>query len=301
MIKRNLIIYVVSLLIIFGCNHNRTSEDTPSLLSVEMKGVSQDEIIRSLVEQTKEFDYCDKERHEIKRVMFCGVPCGLNFEHEEENGAPTVTSVVLFTSHQDKATFDTFKNSISKKYGNPDLEKYEGGTEEIGGRYYGKCRWNNGEILLRNAQSDEGGLFVFLYPTVNKDHLLGKNKVNKTDSFVKTTFTWEDSRGNMFPVYMTSKGSCFIIRTSKSGENYRGYLGEEVSEQILKELSNRKSNDAVEQDTIYSLLGIPNNKVYEQITAIAAQDKMLMYSDSIIQIGDVRCYDTRKDRYCYAS
>ena len=140
MIKRNSIIYVVSLLIILGCNHSRTSEDTPSLFGVKMKGVSQDEIIKNLAEQTEEFDYYDKERQGIERVMFCGVPCGFNFELEENNGTTTVTSVVLFTSHQDKATFDNLKNSISKKYGNPDLEEYEGETEEIDGRYYGKCR-----------------------------------------------------------------------------------------------------------------------------------------------------------------
>lgn len=237
MIKRNPIIFVVSLLIILGCNHNRTSEDNPSLFGVKMKGVSQDEIIRNLVEQAEEFDYCDKERQEIKRVIFCGVPCGLNFELEEKNGTPTITSVVLFTSHQDKATFDTFKNSISKKYDNPDIEEYEGGTEEIDGRYYGKCRWNNGEVLLRNAQSDEGGLFVILYPTVNKGHLAEKKAVAKIDSFVKTKFIWKDSKGDEFPVYMAHTGSCFIIRTSKNGEEYRAYLGEEVSEQIRKELS----------------------------------------------------------------
>lgn len=43
--------------------------------------------------------------------------------------------------------------------------------------------------------------------------------------------------------------------------------------------------------TIDSFLGKPiaiNNSVYEQISTIAEQDKMLSYSDSIIQIGDVR-------------
>ena len=64
-----------------------------------------------------------------------------------------------------------------------------------------------------------------------------------------------------------------------------------MSEQINKELSNRKSNDVVAQDTISSFWGKPiviNDKIYEQISAIAAQDKILSYSDSIIQIGDVR-------------
>ena len=90
---------------------------------------------------------------------------------------------------------------------------------------------------------------------------------------------------------MAYKGSCFVIKTSKSGEEYRAYLGEEASEQINKELSNRKSNDVVVQDTVSSFFGKPiviNDKIYDQISAIATQDKMLSYSDSIIQIGNVR-------------
>ena len=109
--------------------------------------------------------------------------------------------------------------------------------------------------------------------------------------FEKTGFTWKDSKGDEYPVYIAHTGSCFIIRTSKSGDDYRAYLGEEVSEQIRKELNNRKINDVVAQDTISSFLGKPiviNDKIYEQISAIAAQDKMLSYSDSVIQIGDVR-------------
>ena len=63
------------------------------------------------------------------------------------------------------------------------------------------------------------------------------------------------------------------------------------SEQICKELSNRKSNDMIKQDTISSFLGKPiviNDKIYDQISAIANQDKNLSYSDNIIQIVDVR-------------
>ena len=98
--------------------------------------------------------------------------------------------------------------------------------------------------------------------------------------------------------YLCSHNIC-IIRTSKSGDDYRAYLGEDVSGQIRKELNNRKSNDVVAQDTISSFLGKPivtNDKIYEQISASAAQDKMLSYSDSIIQIGNVRwCINLMSD------
>ena len=113
----------------------------------------------------------------------------------------------------------------------------------------------------------------------------------QNQGYTKTDFTWKDSKGDEYPVYIAHTGSCFVIKPSKSGEEYRAYLGEEVSEQINKELSNRKSNDVVAQDTISSFWGKPiviNDKIYEQISAIAAQDKILSYSDSIIQIGNVR-------------
>lgn len=217
-------------------------ENIPSLFGISMQGVDQDEIIKNMVEKTDEFDYFGNEREGIKRVLFCGIPCGLNIQFEQKNGTTVITHVVLFTSLQNKATFDNLKSSISKKYGNPDLEEYEGGTEEIDGRYYGKCRWNNGEIMLRNTHSDDGGFLVFLYPVTNSPQ---KTPTTKSENYIKTKFTWEDSHGNLFPVYMTNKGSCFIIRTSKSGENYRVYLGKEVSEQICRELEQK--NDSGER------------------------------------------------------
>ena len=69
------------------------------------------------------------------------------------------------------------------------------------------------------------------------------------------------------------------------------YHDENVSEQIHMELNNRKNNDVIKQDTISLFMGKPiviNDKIYDQISAISNHDKMLSYSDSIIQIGDVR-------------
>lgn len=59
----------------------------------------------------------------------------------------------------------------------------------------------------------------------------------QSQEYTETGFTWKDSKGDEYPVYIAHTGSCFIIRTSKSGDDYRAYLGEEVSEQIRKELS----------------------------------------------------------------
>ena len=53
----------------------------------------------------------------------------------------------------------------------------------------------------------------------------------------KTKFTWKDSKGKEYPVYISAKGSCFVIKTSsKTGKEYKNYLGPEISSQICKEL-----------------------------------------------------------------
>ena len=60
-------------------------------------------------------EYYKNEREGIKRVMFCGVPCGLNIQSEQKDGKTIISSIVLFTSLQDKNTFDALKKSISKR------------------------------------------------------------------------------------------------------------------------------------------------------------------------------------------
>ncbi len=145
-----------------------------------------------------------------------------------------------------------------------------------------------GYILLQNDNRTNPAQ---IFDSDSLTTLKSDGQIYEKSKFTKTGFTWKDSKGDEFPVYIAHTDSCFIIRTSKSGENYMAYLGEEVSEQIYNELSNRKNNDVVAQDTIYSFLGKPiviNNKIYEQILAIATQDHKLSYGDSIIQIVNVR-------------
>lgn len=55
---------------------------------------------------------------------------------------------------------------------------------------------------------------------------------------VKTKFTWKDSKGKEYPIYVSKNGSCFVIKVSaKTGKEYRNYLGTEISSQICKELN----------------------------------------------------------------
>ena len=74
-----------------------------------------------------------------------------------------------------------------------------------------------------------------------------KSTDGKTYSAVKKTavsseretgFTWKDSKENTYPIYMGKTGACYIKRISKkSGNEYKQYLGEEISRDICKQLN----------------------------------------------------------------
>lgn len=52
------------------------------------------------------------------------------------------------------------------------------------------------------------------------------NKIAK-DSVVFSGYYYFDAKGIRYPIYMSSKGKCFILRTSsKTGKQYRQYLPE---------------------------------------------------------------------------
>lgn len=54
----------------------------------------------------------------------------------------------------------------------------------------------------------------------------------------KTKFTWKDSKGKEYPIYISPKGSCFVIKgKDKNGKDKKTYLGPKISEQICKELN----------------------------------------------------------------
>ena len=58
----------------------------------------------------------------------------------------------------------------------------------------------------------------------------------------QTKYTWEDKKGNKYPIYITKSGAIYINRKStKTGKNYKQYLSKEVKEQVQKELNFKKS------------------------------------------------------------
>lgn len=55
-----------------------------------------------------------------------------------------------------------------------------------------------------------------------------------------TGYTWEDSKGVKYPIYISNggKGSAYIIRVSKkTGKEYKQYLGKEVTADLKKQLN----------------------------------------------------------------
>lgn len=91
------------------------------------------------------------------------MPFGLNLDSVQTNGVTTITDMTLISSHQSKADFEAIKSGLSKRLGNPDIEDYKGGTDEIEGRFYGRCAWYRDEfnVTLRSINGDKGGLVVF--------------------------------------------------------------------------------------------------------------------------------------------
>ena len=53
----------------------------------------------------------------------------------------------------------------------------------------------------------------------------------------KTGFIYKDSKGNTYDIFIGKYGSCYIKKISKkTGNEYKQYLGEEISRQVCQSL-----------------------------------------------------------------
>ena len=52
----------------------------------------------------------------------------------------------------------------------------------------------------------------------------------------KTEYSYTDTDGKTYEIWLSKNGRAFILRISKTGKEYRKYLGEEISRQICKEM-----------------------------------------------------------------
>ena len=55
-----------------------------------------------------------------------------------------------------------------------------------------------------------------------------------SDVQTQYTFTIKD---NVYPIWITKNGRCYIIRTSKNGNQYKQYLNKDICLQICQELN----------------------------------------------------------------
>lgn len=69
-------------------------------------------------------------------------------------------------------------------------------------------------------------------------------KVEKTTSVnqnTQTKYTWEDKEGNKYPIFITKKDACYVLRTSKkTGKEYKYYLPKDI-----KKLSRKNSTTRI--------------------------------------------------------
>lgn len=54
---------------------------------------------------------------------------------------------------------------------------------------------------------------------------------------ILTKFTWKDSKGKEYPIFITLNGRCFVNKvSSKTNKEYRYYLKEDLAREICKAL-----------------------------------------------------------------
>lgn len=63
---------------------------------------------------------------------------------------------------------------------------------------------------------------------------------SKSANEIKTGFTYKDSKGKEYDIYIGVTGSCYINKVSqKTGKAYRKYLGETISKEICASLGRK--------------------------------------------------------------
>ena len=54
---------------------------------------------------------------------------------------------------------------------------------------------------------------------------------------VATSYTWTDSKGNTYPIYLSKNGRAYVMRVSgKTGKEYKYYLPEDIARTICSEM-----------------------------------------------------------------
>lgn len=63
------------------------------------------------------------------------------------------------------------------------------------------------------------------------------SKKSSATPATKTAYTWKDSKGIDYPIYITQAGRCYVNKVStKTGKGYKYYLEEDLSKTVCKEM-----------------------------------------------------------------
>lgn len=87
--------------------------------------------------------------------------------------------------------------------------------------------------ILIGAQAQETA-----YKVEGKTYSSTKTASRGSSTPIATGYEWKDSKGNVYPIMMSEgTGSCFVVKVSqKTGNEYRNYLGPEISADICKKM-----------------------------------------------------------------
>ena len=168
--KIQFLLYALVMLVVsFSCAHKKQSPDLAptensmveeevrctNFFGIPLQGKDVASIVKMMEEKVDVFSLdgnLDEERGYCK-VLFCGVPCGMNIQWKEKDGMVYVFSLNFMTSQKSKEAIAALAKGLSSYYG----ECHQDEQDRIDDYY----RWE--EVLLRPVHSEEGGMAVIFY------------------------------------------------------------------------------------------------------------------------------------------
>lgn len=78
---------------------------------------------------------------------------------------------------------------------------------------------------------------ITIYAEVKREGNTFKTEQTAKSTGTQTKYTWEDKAGKKYPVFISKKGNCYVLRVSKkTGKEYKYYLPKDIQETIKKEV-----------------------------------------------------------------
>ena len=79
-------------------------------------------------------------------------------------------------------------------------------------------------------------VFAQNYTQKGTTFIQNKSISKQKSSAIETKYTWQDSKGNTYPIYLSKNGKAFVKMVSKkTGKEYHKYLDKEISIKLCKE------------------------------------------------------------------